>query len=144
MSKLVRVLILGAMLAAMNLAGMTAAHAHPTTGDAAQSSLQGGRTQQEQRTIDATRRGALAQERYYTTWRDGDPARERALAQERYYSTWRDGQATDPVRLAAPSRRPGWLVASLTGLAAALALSGGLALLAARRARHKARLGQAA
>jgi hypothetical protein len=125
MSKLVRVLILGAMLAAMNLAGMTAAHAHPTT-------------------IDATRRGALAQERYYTTWRDGDPARERALAQERYYSTWRDGQATDPVRLAAPSRRPGWLVASLTGLAAALALSGGLALLAARRARHKARLGQAA
>jgi hypothetical protein len=143
MSKLVRVLVLGAMLAAMNLAGMTAAHAQPTTGDAAGSSLQGGRTGQVQGTTSARHR-ALGQERYYTTWRDGDPARERALAQERYYSTWRDGQATDPVRLAAPSRRPGWLVASLTGLAAALALSGGLALLAARQARHKARLGQAA
>ena len=49
-----------------------------------------------------------------------------------------------PVRPAEPSGQPGWLLASLSGLAAALALSGGLAVLGARRAGRRARVGHAA
>jgi predicted small integral membrane protein len=39
-----------------------------------------------------------------------------------------------------PSGQPAWLVVSLEGLAAALALVAGLALLAARRANRRARV----
>jgi hypothetical protein len=48
------------------------------------------------------------------------------------------------VRPAEPNGPSGWLVASLGGLAAALALAGGLAVLAARRAGRRARLEHAA
>jgi hypothetical protein len=171
MSKLVRVLILGAMLAAMNLAGMTAAHAQPTTGDHASTrhralgqlevlAAQGAvaaqeqptdalarfrqieRASQDQLTTDARQR-ALAQERYYSTWRDGDPARERALVQERYYSTW--GYSNTPAPAPAkPSGQPDWLLPGLGVLAAAVALATGLAVLAAKRTRRRVRVGQAA
>jgi hypothetical protein len=43
-----------------------------------------------------------------------------------------------------PSGQPGWLVVSLGVLAAVLALSGGLAVLAARRAGRSARIQHAA
>jgi Na+(H+)/acetate symporter ActP len=42
-----------------------------------------------------------------------------------------------------PSGQPIWLVVSLGGLAAALALVAGLALLAARRANRRAQVGHA-
>jgi hypothetical protein len=48
------------------------------------------------------------------------------------------------VRPAEPSSQSGWLVASLGVLAAALALAGGLAVPAAKRAGRRVRLGQAA
>jgi hypothetical protein len=48
------------------------------------------------------------------------------------------------VRPAEPSGPSGWLLASLGGLAAVLVLLGGLAVLAARRAGRRARLGHAA
>jgi hypothetical protein len=53
-------------------------------------------------------------------------------------------QVTAPVQPTEPSGQPAWLVVSLGGLAAALALVAGLALLAARRANRRARVGQAA
>jgi hypothetical protein len=43
-----------------------------------------------------------------------------------------------------PSERPNWLLASLDGFAAGLALAGGLAVLAARRASRSARIRHAA
>jgi hypothetical protein len=46
--------------------------------------------------------------------------------------------------LAKPSRQPGWLIASLAVLVAALVMAGGLAILAAKRTRRRARLGHAA
>ena len=49
-----------------------------------------------------------------------------------------------PVRSAEPSGPSGWLVASLGVLAAAMVLIAGLAVLAARRAGRRARLGHAA
>ena len=45
---------------------------------------------------------------------------------------------------AEPSGQPGWLLASLGVLAAALALAGGLAVLAAKRAGGRARIRHAA
>jgi Na+(H+)/acetate symporter ActP len=48
-----------------------------------------------------------------------------------------------PVQPAEPSGQPTWLVVSLGGLAAALALVAGLALLAARRANRRAQVGHA-
>jgi hypothetical protein len=126
MSKLARALALATTLATTSLAAITAvAQAHPTTGDA--------------------RHQALAQERYYSTWRYQAPATEHALAQERYYGTWRSGhQATAPARPAASSRQPGWLVVALGMLTAALALVGALAATTTRRARRRVRAHQAA
>ena len=49
-----------------------------------------------------------------------------------------------PVPPAEPSGQPSWLIPSLGVLAAALALAGGLAVLAARRAGRRARVGHAA
>jgi hypothetical protein len=85
---------------------------------------------------------------------DGQPPTERqvaprqttmraARAQERYYSTWGLQQQPCP-DASQPSRRPDWLVPGLGGLAAAVTLSAGLAVLAAKRARRRARVGQAA
>jgi hypothetical protein len=123
MSKLARVLALGALLAAITLASTTAV-AYADTEDAA-------------------RRAALAQEHYYSTWGYGDPAVQQALAQERYYSTW--GYSNTPAPTPAkPSRQPDWLVPGLGVLAAAVVLASGLTVLAAKRARRRVRVGQAA
>jgi hypothetical protein len=52
-------------------------------------------------------------------------------------------QAPAPAQPTEPSRQPGWLVVSLGMLAAALAVVAGLAVLAARRANRRARVGPA-
>jgi hypothetical protein len=49
-----------------------------------------------------------------------------------------------PVSPAEPGGQPGWLLPSLGVLAAALVLAGGLAVLAAKRAGRRARVGHAA
>ena len=102
MSKLTRTLILGAALAAMNLAGMTAvAQAQPDDPDGKQARRQ------------------ATQERFSTP--RGTPAQ---------------APAPEP---AEPSGQPGWLVPLL----AVLAVSGGLAVMAAKRASRRVRAGHA-
>jgi hypothetical protein len=147
MSKLARVLATGALLAATTVAS-TAAVAYADAGSGAVA--QDGRRPPTQRpvapqqaTTDATRRAALAQERYYSTWGYGDPAVQQALAQERYYSTWGYGNTPAPAPTK-PSGQPDWLLPGLGVLAAAVALATGLAVLAAKRTRRRVRVGQAA
>ena len=130
MSKLVRTLILGATLAAMNLAGLTAiAQAQPP--DAVEQFRRGERASQEQTAAedqtaaDATVQRLLVRER--SSIPSGTPA-----------------QVPAPVQPDQPSGQPTWLVVSLGGLAAALAVVAGLALVAARRANRRARVGQVA
>jgi hypothetical protein len=154
MSKLARVLALGALLAATTLASTTAvAYANdaavtrdgrrpPTERQMAEPDHHR-QVAPQQATADATRRAALAQEHYYSTWGYGDPAVQQAIAQERYYSTW--GYSNNPAPVPAkPSRQPDWLVPGLGVLAAAMVLAAGLAMLAAKRARRRAQLGHAA
>lgn len=136
MSKLTRALVLGAALAAMNLAGLTAvAHAQsnndPDGKDARQPPTQA-------QVGEAWRQPQVAREEPTIAGDTRRPPTESQVGE-----SWRHPTST-PVRSAEPSGPSGWLVASLGMLAAALALSGGLAVLAARRAGRRARLGHAA
>ena len=73
-----------------------------------------------------------------------DAALQRVQARERFaIPNAAPAQTPAPVP-AKPSRHPGWLIASLAVLVAALALAGGLAVLAAKRAGRRARVGHAA
>jgi hypothetical protein len=138
MSKRTRALILGVTLAAMNLVGLTAvAHAqanHDPDGKDARrlaTERQAGETRrerpvtaQQQATADATLQRVLARERFSIPSETPD-------------------QPTAPAP-PEPSAQPNWLVASLGGFAAGLALASGLAVLAARQAGRRARVGHAA
>jgi hypothetical protein len=137
MSKRARALILGATLAAMHLAGLTAvANAQASDPDgkdarrlaterqAAVTERDRPVTAQQQAAADATLRRVLARERFSIP--NGTPAQPTAPAPPE------------------PSGQPSWLVASLGGFAAGLALAGGLVMLAARRAGRRARVGHAA
>jgi hypothetical protein len=134
MSKLTRTLILGATLAAMHLAGMTAvaqAQANddpvmqpPTEGQVGEAWRHRQPASPEQTAADAALQRVQARER--SSIPNATPA---------------EVPAPVPAR---PSRQPGWLIASLAVLVAALALAGGLAVLAATRTRRRARLGHAA
>jgi hypothetical protein len=73
-----------------------------------------------------------------------DAALKRVQARERFsIPSQTPDQPTAPVP-PEPSGQPNWLVASLGGFAAGLALAGGLAVFAARRAGRSARVGHAA
>ena len=73
-----------------------------------------------------------------------DAALQRVLARERFsIPSQTPDQPTAPVP-PEPSGQPNWLLASLGGFAAGLALAGGLAVFAARRAGRSARVGHAA
>ena len=136
MSKLARALVLGAMLAAMNLAAMTAvaqaqandegkdARRPPTQGQVGETWRERPVTSQQQTAADAALRRQPARERHSIP--SGTPA-----------------QVPAPVP-SESSGQPGWLLASLGVLAAALALSGGLAVMAARRTSRRVRAGHAA
>jgi hypothetical protein len=135
MSKLARALVLGAMLAAMNLASMTAvaqtqandegkdARRPPTQGQIGETWRKRPGTPQQQTTADAALRRTLARERFSIP--GATPA-----------------QVPDPPPPES-SGQPGWLVASLGVLVAALALVAGLAVRAARRASRRVRAGPA-
>jgi hypothetical protein len=161
MSKLARALLLVATVAAMNLAGLTAA-AH------AQASDEDTTTQQEvaenwsyyqqstrvppaelkaRMQADATQRELSDRWTYYYHATRMSPAELEAWMQAKDHgdtSTEPPAQVPAPVRPTEPSGQPAWLVVSLGGLAAALALVAGLAVVAARRANRRARVGQAA
>ena len=136
MSKRTRALLLGATMAAMNLAGMTAvAHAQatnegkdarrpPTERQVGEAWRHGQAATPEQAAADTAHRRELARE--HSSIPSGTPAQVPAPAPDE------------------PSGTPGWLVASLGALAAALALAGGLAVLAAKRAGRRARIRHAA
>jgi hypothetical protein len=138
MSKRARALILGATLAAMHLAGLTAvAHAqsnHDPDGKAARrlaTERQAAETERE-RPVTAQQQAAA------------DATLQRVLARERFsIPSQTPDQPTAPAP-PEPSGQPSWLIASLGGFAAGLALAGGLAMLAARRAGRRARVGHAA
>ena len=133
MSKLARVLALGALLAATTLASTTAvAYAN----DAAVT--QDGRRPPTERQVGASDHHRRVAPQQATA----DATRRAALAQERYYSTW--GYSNTPAPAPAkPSGQPSWLVPGL-GVLAAVALASGLAVLAAKRSRRRVRVGQAA
>jgi hypothetical protein len=102
----------------------------------------------------AEERGQRVQERtwaekHHTVPAPANPAtpaaelRTQAREQGAYPAPTGQQTANAPVP-AEPSKQPDWLVLGLGVLAAALALSTGLAVLAARRANRRARVGQAA
>ena len=135
MSKRARALILGVTLAAMNLAGLTAVASAQTT---------------DQSTNNQDARRPPSQGQVGEAWRQqgtaeapdvaGDPRRPPTESQ--VGESWRH-PVSAPVPPAEPSGPSGWLLASLGGLAAALALIAGLAVLAARRANRRVRIGPA-
>jgi cobalamin biosynthesis Mg chelatase CobN len=149
MSKLTRALALAAMLAAMNLAGMTAAaHAtqasdRPTSQDAKHPATQDRVTAPQQAAADTAHRRELAQERSYSTWGYTNPAVQQALAQERSYSTSGYGDNSAPAP-AAPGGQADRLVPTLGVLATVMALVAVVAVLVARRATRIRRAGQTA
>ena len=144
MTKHIRGLVLGAMVAVLRSATAAVAQEQSMSKDEVVQQFRAGeRTSQEQTTSDSVKRVAEAQERYYSTWGYGDTAVQAGLAQEHHYSTWGDGNTPTPAQ-AEPSGQPDWLVLGLGVLAAALALSTGLAVLAARRANRRVRVGQTA
>jgi hypothetical protein len=137
MSKLVRALVLGATLAAMNLAGLTAVASAQSTHEP--TSNQDARQPPTERQVgEAWRHPQIAPEEPTVAGDTRRPPTERQVGE-----SWRHPTSA-PVPPAEPGGQPGWLVASLGVLAAGLVLAGGLAVLAARRAGRRARVGHAA
>ena len=132
MSKLTRALVLGATLAAMNLAAMTTvaqaqandqpARRPPTQGQVGESWHQRQATAEQPNIASDARR----------------PPTESQVGESWHHPTDVPAQPTEPDGL------PSWVMASLGLLAAVLALAGGLAVLAARRAGRRARVRHAA
>jgi hypothetical protein len=132
MSKRSRAILLGVTLTAMNLAGMTAvaraqaydqpARRPPTQGQVGESWHQRQVTAEQPNIVSDARR----------------PPTESQVGE-----SWRH-QTDVPAQPAEPGGLPSWVMASLGLLAAVLALAGGLAVLAARRAGRRARVGHAA
>jgi hypothetical protein len=169
MSKLTRTLIIGATLTAMHLAGMTAVAQAQATNEGKDARRPPSERQvgeswrhhqvapKSQTTTDPAAQRALARQRYWYyqsmhTSRQqtaqeqtaADATLQRQLARERHsIPSGTPAQVPAPVP-ADPNGQPGWLIASLAVLVAALALSSGLAVLAAKRTRRRARLGHAA
>jgi hypothetical protein len=140
MSKFARALILGAMLASMNLAGMTAVAQAQVT-DQHTSKQDARRPPTEGQVGESWRHRQVASPQQTPA----DAALGQVLAQE--HSSIPSGTPAElpaPARPAEPSGQSGWLVLALSVLSAALALVAGLAVLAARRASRRLRAGQAA
>jgi hypothetical protein len=136
MSKRTRTLIIGATLAAMNLAGMTAVAQAQAINEAKDA-----RRPPTERQVGETWRHGQAATPEQTA---ADAALQRQLARERHsIPNATPAQVPAPVP-DEPSGQPGWLLASLGVLVAALALAGGLAVLAAKRAGRRARIRTAA
>jgi hypothetical protein len=164
MSKLARALVLGATLAAMSLAGMTAVAQAQATNEG----KDGRRPPSERQVGESWRHHQVAPESQTTT----DPAAQRALARQRYWyyqsmltsrqQTAQEQTAADaalqrqlarerhsipsgtPAQVPAPvpadpNGQPSWLVASLGVLVAVLALAAAVAVMAGRRASRRVR-----
>ena len=161
MSKLARTLILAATVAALNLAGMTAiAHAQANDEDTTtQQELADNWNYYHQAThippaeLQARLQAEAAQRKLAERWSYYNQATRMSPAELKAWMQAKDRPDSPtqpptqvpaaPVQPAAPNGQPIWLVVSLGGLAAALALVAGLALLAARRANRRAQVGHA-
>jgi len=140
MSKRARALVFGAMLAAMNLAGMTAIAQAQTSGEP--TSNQDARRSPTERQVGESYRNyheALAAQAQTTI---ADDAR-RPPSEAQVGESWRH-PVNVPAQPAEPTGHPVSLVAWLGVLAAVLALAAGLAVLAVRRAGRKVQAGQPA
>ena len=161
MFKFTRALVLAATVAALNLVGMTAvAHAQANDQDStSQQELTENWNDYNQATrvppaelkarrqADATQRQLSENWTYYYHATRMSPAELKAWIQAKDRadtSTETPAQVPAPMRPPEPSGQPAWLVVSLGGLSAVLAIVAGLALVAARRANRRARVGQAA
>ena len=134
-SRLAQALVLGALLAATNLAGMTAvAHAQATDEP---TSKQAARRPPTQRQVGEAWHQPQAAPAVPEVPGDG----RRPPTESQVGEPWRH-QTNDPGRLAEPDAQSGWRLASLGFLAAALALAGGLAVNAATRPGRSTRVGQ--
>jgi hypothetical protein len=136
MSKRTRGLILGATLAAMNLAGLTAV-AHAQANNEGKDAR---RPPTERQVGEPWRHAQVASQQQAAA----DTAHRRELAREHSSIPSATPAQVPAPASAEPSGPPGWLLASLGILAAALALAGGLAVLAAKRAGRRARIQPAA
>jgi hypothetical protein len=162
MSKLARTLLLVTTVAALNLAGgAVVAHAQPSGEDpTSQQELADHWNYYQQATrvppaeLQARMQAAAAQralsERwtyYYYHATQMSPAELKTWMQAKDRPDTTTQPPTQvpaaPVQPTEPNGQPTWLVLSLGGLAAALALVAGLALLAARRANRRAQVGHA-
>ena len=126
MSKFTRTLAVGTSLAAISLAGMTAAHAQATD--------QATRRPPTERQVGESWRHRQTAAKEQTA---AEAALGRVLARERFSipdATPAQVPAPAPTQ---PNRQPSWLLTSL-GVLAVLMLLAGLAGLAARRARRRA------
>jgi hypothetical protein len=137
MSKLTRALVLGATLAAMNLAAMTTV-AQAQTNDQPTSNQDARQPPTEAQVGEAWRHPQVAAEQPTTADNTRRPPSEAQVGE-----TWRHPTSA-PLPSAEPSGQPSWLIPSLGVLAAAVVLAGGLAVLAAKRAGRRARLEHAA
>jgi hypothetical protein len=133
MSRHTRALIVGTTLAAMHLAAMT-------TVAQAQATNEG---------KDARRpptQGQVGEAWHQPQVKADAPVvagdTQRPPTQSQVGEPWRH-QTSVPGRPAEPGGQPGWRIASLGFLAAALALVGGLAVMAATRPSRRPRVGQA-
>jgi hypothetical protein len=138
MSKLTRALILAALLAAMNLAGLTAV-AHAQANDDPDGKV-ARRLATERQAGEPRRHGQVASPEQATA----DAALRRVLARERFSIPSETPEQPTAPAPPEPSGQPSWLLASLGGFAAGLALAGGLAVFATRRAGRRARVGHVA
>jgi hypothetical protein len=129
MSNRTRTLILAAIVAALNLAAMTTL-AHATDQPARRPPTQG-------RVGESWHQPQVTAEQPTI----GSDAR-RPPTQSQVGESWHH-QTSIPGRPAEPGGQPGWRIASLGFLAAALALVGGLAVLAATRPSRGPQAGQA-
>ena len=133
MSNLARALALGAVLAAMNLASMTAvAQANDPDGMDAQRPPTQGQVGESwhQRQVTAEQPDIASDARR--------PPTERQVGE-----SWRH-ETDAPAQPVEPGGPPSWVMASLGLLATVLALAGGLTVRAARRAGRRVRLEHAA
>ena len=135
MPKRARVLILGSTLAAINLVGLTAvAHAQANDPDGKDAR----RLATERQVGEAWHHPQVAAEQPTLADDTRQPPTEAQVGEP-----WRHPTSA-PVPPAEPSGQPSWLIPSLSVLAAALVLAGGMAVLAAKRAGRRARVGHAA
>ena len=155
MSKLARVLVLGAMVAAMNLAGLTAvAQAQPNDDPVRQPPTERQVGQPYRNYHEALAAQAqTAQDDAVEQFRRGERAAHaqptiaddirRSPTEAQVGESWRH-PVNVPVPPAEPSGQSGWLVLTLGVLSAALALVAGLAVLVARRTSRRLRAGHSA